>query len=237
MAESDKRLEVLEDELKLLKGEVKRTLVDLRALVMREDSPLQSDMDLVRYGKGPRDQSVEAVPVVAEREGVNGDKRKLAAMEEELKSLRDGQLEAARASASVPQPASPAALSYAQPASPAPVGYAQPASPAPVGYAQPASPGPLSYVPPVRPGPDHLISQGDQDGPGASPPSLQVQLPEQEAPSYQQDIDDRRTERDPEQPPPEAQPTGEHQPTGGGKESDSSASGRLGRRWPRLEPA
>ena len=40
MAESDKRLEVLEDELKLLKGEVKRTLVDLRAIVMKEDSPL-----------------------------------------------------------------------------------------------------------------------------------------------------------------------------------------------------
>ena len=40
MAGSDQRLEALEDELKLLKGEVKRTLVDLRAFVMREDSPL-----------------------------------------------------------------------------------------------------------------------------------------------------------------------------------------------------
>jgi hypothetical protein len=40
MAESDTRLEILEDEVKVLKGEVKRTLVDLRALLMREDSPL-----------------------------------------------------------------------------------------------------------------------------------------------------------------------------------------------------
>ena len=40
MAENDTRLETLEDEVKVLKGEVKRTLVDLRALLMREDSPL-----------------------------------------------------------------------------------------------------------------------------------------------------------------------------------------------------
>jgi len=40
MAETDIRLETLEDEVKVLKGEVKRTLVDLRALLMREDSPL-----------------------------------------------------------------------------------------------------------------------------------------------------------------------------------------------------
>jgi hypothetical protein len=40
MAENDERLETLEDEVKVLKGEVKRTLVDLRALLMREDSPL-----------------------------------------------------------------------------------------------------------------------------------------------------------------------------------------------------
>ncbi len=40
MAEGDTRIETLEDELKVLKGEVRRTLVDLRALLMREDSPL-----------------------------------------------------------------------------------------------------------------------------------------------------------------------------------------------------
>ena len=40
MAEVDTRVEALEDEIKVLKGEVRRTLVDLRALLMREDSPL-----------------------------------------------------------------------------------------------------------------------------------------------------------------------------------------------------
>ena len=40
MADSDTRLENVEDELKVLKGEVRRTLVDLRALLMRADSPM-----------------------------------------------------------------------------------------------------------------------------------------------------------------------------------------------------
>ena len=40
MADADSRMETLEDEVKVLKGEVRRTLVDLRALLMREDSPL-----------------------------------------------------------------------------------------------------------------------------------------------------------------------------------------------------
>jgi len=40
MAENDTRVDALEDEVKVLKGEVRRTLVDLRALLMREDSPL-----------------------------------------------------------------------------------------------------------------------------------------------------------------------------------------------------
>ena len=42
MADGDQRIEVLEDEMKVLKGEVSRTLVDLRALLMREESPLMS---------------------------------------------------------------------------------------------------------------------------------------------------------------------------------------------------
>ena len=40
MAEVDTRVETLEDEIKVLKGEIRRTLVDLRALLMRENSPL-----------------------------------------------------------------------------------------------------------------------------------------------------------------------------------------------------
>jgi hypothetical protein len=44
MAESDTRLETLEDEVKVLKGEFKRTLVDLRALLMREDLPWEMEL-------------------------------------------------------------------------------------------------------------------------------------------------------------------------------------------------
>ena len=40
MADSDSRLGTVEDELKILKEEVRRTLVDLRALLMRADSPM-----------------------------------------------------------------------------------------------------------------------------------------------------------------------------------------------------
>ena len=43
MADVDTRVETLEDEIKVLKGEVRRTLVDLRALLMREDSPLNEE--------------------------------------------------------------------------------------------------------------------------------------------------------------------------------------------------
>ena len=56
MAGSDKRIEVLEDELKLLKGEVKRTLVDLRAFVMREDSPINDRA--ASYQEQPRGEGI-----------------------------------------------------------------------------------------------------------------------------------------------------------------------------------
>ena len=49
MADVDTRVESLEDEVKVLKGEVRRTLVDLRALLMREDSPLNEG----NLGAGP----------------------------------------------------------------------------------------------------------------------------------------------------------------------------------------
>ena len=40
MPDTDVRVETLEDEIRVLKGEVRRTLVDLRALLMSADSPL-----------------------------------------------------------------------------------------------------------------------------------------------------------------------------------------------------
>ena len=39
MADSEIRIKTLEDEVKVLKGQVKRTLVDLRALLMQVNSP------------------------------------------------------------------------------------------------------------------------------------------------------------------------------------------------------
>ncbi len=39
MADRETRLETLEDEVKILKGEVKRTMVDLKALLMKVNSP------------------------------------------------------------------------------------------------------------------------------------------------------------------------------------------------------
>ena len=56
MAENDTRLETLEDEVKVLKGEVKRTLVDLRALLMREDSPW-------RRGASPEERQSQSPPL------------------------------------------------------------------------------------------------------------------------------------------------------------------------------
>ncbi len=90
MPSSDKRLEVLEDELKLLKGEVKRTLVDLRAFVMREDSPLN---DRLTMGPAP-------APVAQERNAA-ADPR-MAVMEEELRVLRQQKAEPSDPTPSAP---------------------------------------------------------------------------------------------------------------------------------------
>ena len=54
----DQKLEVLEEEIKVLKGEVRRTLVDLRALVMRADSPLNES------GVGRRGAMADLAPEV-----------------------------------------------------------------------------------------------------------------------------------------------------------------------------
>ena len=57
----DQKLEVLEEEIKVLKGEVRRTLVDLRALVMRADSPL-NDSSIGRRAAMAEPAPEEAVP-------------------------------------------------------------------------------------------------------------------------------------------------------------------------------
>lgn len=64
MADVDTRVETLEDEIKVLKGEVRRTLVDLRALLMREDSPLNEGT----FGRRATLMDNDGEPPVTKRE-------------------------------------------------------------------------------------------------------------------------------------------------------------------------
>lgn len=97
MADSDKRLDAVEDELKLLKGEVKRTLVDLWALIMKEDSPLQDNLDGLRNKRRNREEPSSSLLAVTDAETSGLERKKMEALEEEIKSLREGALEQARA--------------------------------------------------------------------------------------------------------------------------------------------
>ena len=144
MADSDKRLDAVEDELKLLKGEVKRTLVDLWALIMKEDSPLQDNLDGLRNKRRNREEPSRELLAVTDAETSGLERKKMEALEEEIKSLREGALEQARALASAPGPQpGPAPGSEFTPHMPG-VGY-----PAPGMY--PANPGP--GLPPPKPNP------------------------------------------------------------------------------------
>ncbi len=66
MADVDTRIETIEDEIKVLNGEIRRTLVDLRALLMREDSPLNEGA-LGRTAL-PEISEVPAEPAITRRE-------------------------------------------------------------------------------------------------------------------------------------------------------------------------
>ena len=90
MVNSDNRLGALEDELKLLKGEVKRTLVDLRAFVMREDSPLSDRVVLMRDPSKAAEPvaSDAAVTMAAPMEISRSEPdRRVEALEDQLRSL------------------------------------------------------------------------------------------------------------------------------------------------------
>ena len=49
MASADERLKNLEEEMKLVKGEIQRTFVDLRAMLMNEESPFGHDTTLAQF--------------------------------------------------------------------------------------------------------------------------------------------------------------------------------------------
>ena len=84
MVAADKRIEILEDELKLLKGEVKRTLVDLRAFVLREDSPLTERMVHPRAPIAPMAQA----PPPPQAAPLPGSERRVESLEDELRAIR-----------------------------------------------------------------------------------------------------------------------------------------------------
>ena len=107
MAGSDKKLEILEDELKLLKGEVKRTLVDLRAFVMREDSPLSERMTQIRTpsSRESADRApVLEIPQVQASTGSSDSERRVDALEDELRAVRRERNDAQPAPQPTPMP-------------------------------------------------------------------------------------------------------------------------------------
>lgn len=126
MVSSDKRLEVMEGELKLLKGEVKRTLVDLRAFIMREDSPLNERLIVTRDSiRDKGDQLGREVSQVTANVGNSESDKRVEALEEEMRALRS---ERARAESTPPPMPNP------QPSPPVTPGYPPPATP---GYGPP----------------------------------------------------------------------------------------------------
>ena len=81
MAEVDaKRLDILEEELKFLKSEMKRTLVDIRAFIMKEDSPLNERISM--SGTGSTTERIITKEVVE-------DSGKVKALQDELNALKN----------------------------------------------------------------------------------------------------------------------------------------------------
>ena len=84
MPESDEKVDRLEEDLKMLKTEDQRTLVDLRAIVMQEDAPLSERLTAgrlpeteVRSSEGvpepPGDSSAPPEPDGAEENRAEGE--------------------------------------------------------------------------------------------------------------------------------------------------------------------
>ena len=159
MAENDTRLETLEDEIKVLKGEVKRTLVDLRALLMREDSPL-AEAGFSRRAPAPEPPAPkkEVTEVVAEV----------------VAPTPIVQPEPAPVAAAAPTPVAappgpgPGAPPVAPPTPPAPV-----PGPGPAPGSFPAAVVPQAAAPP----PQAYPAPGPGPGPGAFPASPAFQAP------------------------------------------------------------
>ena len=151
----DQKLEVLEEEIKVLKGEVRRTLVDLRALVMRADSPL-NDSSLGRRG---------AMSDLAPNEEAPITRRETSEM------IRQEISDPVIASPPPPRPAAPPVPeAVANPAPGSGPGFAAPVPPA----GMPPQPAPAWPVtPPVQPPPSPGPAPGAPDS-GAAEQILRV---------------------------------------------------------------
>ena len=182
MDDSDQRIGVLEEELKLLKGEVRRTLVDLRAFIMREESPLQDRTDSQVSQRARKDPPVAAeAVVVADNKQRDYDAQKIAALEEKVRSIEQGNPDHRPNLIPQPvytQPSSPPPPVYTQPSGPPPPVYSQPSGPPPPIYSQPSSPPPPVYPPPAMVAqtqvgfPTPVVPDSSYASPGASQVNL-----------------------------------------------------------------
>lgn len=148
MADADTRIETLEDEIKVLKGEVRRTLVDLRALLMREDSPL-NEAAIARRVVLAKSQEGDSPPAP-----VNKDVPDVARRE----------------TSSQPLPPAPEAT----PPGPPPAAVPMPQPPPNYGMTGAGFPAPAPAMPPgPPPGPNPMwaAGAGHPPGPPPGPPS------------------------------------------------------------------
>ena len=181
MDDSDQRIGVLEEELKLLKGEVRRTLVDLRAFIMREESPLQDRTDSQVSQRARKDPPVAAeAVVVADNKQRDYDAQKIAALEEKVRSIEQGNPD--HRPNLIPQPV------YTQPSGPPPPVYSQPSSPPPPVYPPPAmvAQTQVGFPTPVVPDSSYASPGASQVNlaPRAEPDVERLQGPEPEPQPY-----------------------------------------------------
>lgn len=78
MAEPTARLEALESEMRLLKGEIKKTLVDLRAVVMKAEGPLGEGATLVMNANRSAETETRMERRMEAMEGANRESREIA---------------------------------------------------------------------------------------------------------------------------------------------------------------
>ena len=164
MADVDTRVETLEDEIKVLKGEVRRTLVDLRALLMREDSPLNEGS----FGRRAALLEGDEEPQVTKRE--ISDVVRQESSDQVLPAIQQ-----------VPQQSPGSGASPLPPASPnAGMGYAAPGVGVPAPFVAPPAAMPPIQQPQIIQSPMWAAGAGIPPGPPPIGPSADPAIGERE---------------------------------------------------------